>query len=444
MATAIAAMKGHLGNTDYYILSMKAQELVTKVKIPKEMKEWDDLSLEERYQRDINYNRVRTQIAPYLANEDNRFFGAIIVTALNSAETPLQFEPLSSITTKGLPALYATASNAMGFLTFTGGEVLVPLDGQHRLKAIEFAISARDERGRDIDGFEPCTALAQEDVTVIVIPEDPKDPKKARRIFTRVNKYARPTTTGQNIVTDDDDFVAVLTRDVVNEIIGTRLAKYTSNSLTVGDPQFTTLSVVYNCNHEIIARKFPEGKLEKHVLPDAATQSLYRDKVMDIWTDLKNDIDVFRDATADPEDSGDDDRREIRKSNLLGRPVTQECVVRAYLRLTAPSNRDINETLEMGGPAEMTGSEACRRLNQLPWNLTEESAKQWQNVLWSGGVDRGRMITKQRDLAEEMIAYWAGEPLSEHRRKLLLEKYRAEFHEDERASLRLPKPIDLG
>ena len=58
MATTVPAMKGRLGNTDYYILSMKAQELVDKVKIPKEMDEWEDESIEERYQREINYHRV--------------------------------------------------------------------------------------------------------------------------------------------------------------------------------------------------------------------------------------------------------------------------------------------------------------------------------------------------------------------------------------------------
>ena len=40
MPNTVPAMKGRLGNTDYWILSMKAQEIVDKVKIPKEMKEW--------------------------------------------------------------------------------------------------------------------------------------------------------------------------------------------------------------------------------------------------------------------------------------------------------------------------------------------------------------------------------------------------------------------
>ena len=188
--------------------------MANKVKIPREMDDWDDASIEERYQRDINYNRVRKQIAPYLANDDSRFFGAIIVAAMNF-ETNFLFEPLSDLTTKGLPGLYLAAASGMGFLTLSGGEVLVPLDGQHRLKAIEFAVTGRDERGLDIPNIKnPCTQLANDDVTVVLVAYDQQ---KARNIFTRVNRYAKPTTTGQNIVTDDDDFAAVLSRDIANK-----------------------------------------------------------------------------------------------------------------------------------------------------------------------------------------------------------------------------------
>lgn len=72
MATTVSAMKGRFGNTDYYVLSMKAQELVNRVKLPTKLKEWDDLSIEELYHRDISYSRVRTQIAPYLSRAMSR------------------------------------------------------------------------------------------------------------------------------------------------------------------------------------------------------------------------------------------------------------------------------------------------------------------------------------------------------------------------------------
>ena len=424
MATTVPAMRGRLGDTDYYVLSMKAQELVNRVTIPKKLEGWDDLSIEERYQRDISYSRVRKQIAPYLANDKSRFFGAVIVTALNFSDV-VSFEPLSDIATKGLPGLYRTAAANIGFLTFTGGEVLVPLDGQHRLKAIEFAISGRDEKGHDISNITPCSHLAMEDITVILVPFDVE---RARKIFTKVNRYARATTTGQNIVTEDDDMVAVLTREVANELIGGRLAKFKSNTLGPKDPEFTTLGIVYNCNEEIIIHNFfSKGRPDRTRLPDASQQKLWRMKVREVWQAVLEGIDVFADALADTAESGDDNRRKIREGNLLGKPVAQECLVRAFVRLT-------------GAPSNMSASETCDGLNSLPWDISEESVRRvWQRVLWNGGVDGGKIITKNRVFATEMIAYLAGERTNEEARGELLEEYRRQFPEEERSDLDLPE-----
>ena len=283
-----------------------------------------------------------SRFAPYLANDDSRFFGAVIVAAMNFSDD-VMFEPLSDVTTRGLPGLYRTAASSMGFLTFTGGEVLVPLDGQHRLKAIEFAVTGRDERGNDIQNVTPAIELAQEDVTVILVGYEPQ---KARKIFTRVNRYAKPTTTGQNIITDDDDVVAVLAREVTNDLIGGRLVKYTSNTLTQSDRYFTTLAIVYNCNERIISGTFPVGRIDKTQLPSPDKIRLYRAKVCEVWESILEKIDVFADALSDVESTGDDKRREIRKENLLGKPVTQECLFRAFVRLT-------------NHPTNLSNDEAC-------------------------------------------------------------------------------------
>ena len=424
MAEAIPAMKARLGNTEYYILSMKAQDLVNRVKIPKEMEGWDDESVEERYQRDINYHRVRTQIAPYLANDKSRFFGALIVAAYNFADS-VSFEPLTDITTKGLPGLYRTAATGIGFLSFTGGEVLVPLDGQHRLKAIEFAVTGRDEKMKSIANIKPCSDLAQEDVTIILVPYETE---KARKIFTRVNRYAKPTTTGQNIVTDDDDIIAVLTREVANDLIGGRLVKFKSNTLRPKDPEFTTLAIVYNVNEKIITKTFfSKGRPDKMQLPDEATQRLYRKKITDVWKTVLDGIEVFADAIDDREESGDNDRRRIRETSLLGRPVAQECLVCAFVRLTGP-------------PTNMSAEDACRKLKDLPWGMSVEHLEQvWQRVLWTGGTD-GKVVTKNRTLATDLIAFWAGERIQDKDRAELLESYRKQFPEGERDGLTLPTP----
>lgn len=422
MASTVAAMKAKFGSTTYYILSMKAKELEKTVTIPKDWEGWKDLSVEERYQREINFARVKRQIAPYLARDDDRFFGAIIVAADNF-DHENAFEPLSDVVTRPLANLYRTVASCMGFLTFQGGEVLVPLDGQHRLKAIKFAIEGKDEFEREIPGIKPCSKLAQEDVTVILVPHDIQ---KSRKIFTHVNRYAKPTTTGQNIITDDDDVCAVITRRIANDIIGGRLAKYTSNTLREKDPEFTTLSIIYNSNKDIIERTF-SMRLDTTQLPSSQNQELYERKCIEVWQTLVEHIDTFADALTDVEESGDQKRREVRRNSLLGKPVGQECLVRAFVTLTGP-------------PMNLSAREACRRLNKLPWSIQEEKNRQvWEQILWTGGREKGRVLTKNRILAVAMIEYMAGKPLDEDKRMQLLDDYRNKFPERRRKTLELPR-----
>ena len=421
MSTTVAAMKARMGDTDYFVLSMKAGELADKVKIPREMDEWDALTIEERYQRELDYSRVKNQIAPYLANNQSRFFGAVIVAAMNFDSTDA-FESIAEVATKGLPRRYRDDAEPLGLLTFRGGEVLVPLDGQHRLKAIQFAVSGKDERGKDITSIpEPCTELADEDITVILIDYNLH---KARDIFTHVNLYAKKPTTGQSIVTNDDDPVAVLAREVTNEIIGARLVKFTSNTLTKKDQHFTTLSIVYNANEEIIKTSFPNGALKKDEIPPSPQMSLFRKKVSDVWTDLTEKIHVFVDATADPEPSGDAKRDEIRSGSLLGKPVAQECLVKAYTRLVGPKNN-------------YSGTEACDRLNQLPWSQTSENLATWDRVLWNGGTN-GKIITKNRGLITDMMVYMAGGKFNAEENAQLLKSYQSQFPDGERPGKELP------
>ena len=420
MSTTVPAMKARMGEIDYFIISMKAQELASKVQIPKEMGEWRGLTLEERYQRELDYGRVRNQIAPYLAKHQSRFFGSVIVAAQNFNAKDA-FEGLQEVATKNLPRKYKADAGTLGFLTFSGGEVLVPLDGQHRLKAIQFAVSGKDENGREISAFSPNTELANDDVTVILVAFELE---KARDIFTHVNLNARKTPTGQNIVTNDDDPVAVLSREVANELLKPRLVKFTSNTLNKVDQHFTTLPIVYSCNREIILASFPEGALKKNSLPPENQMRLYRRKVKDVWKTLVEHIEVFSDAIADPNESGDKKRDEIRASNLLGKPVTQECLVGGFLRLTGPNNN-------------MAGIEACRRLNQLPWPQTPENLATWDRVLWTGGTN-GKVITKNRKLITEMVTYMAGAKLSSAKQAELLEDYRQLFPDSEREHKQLP------
>jgi len=403
MSGTISAMKGKLGSTEYYVLTMKAKELAEKISIPSEMEDWEDMSLEEKEQRDINYARVKRQIAPYLAMDPDRFFGAIIVAAKNF--DPKNFESVLTMCKNDMPKLYQAEAKNIGFLTFTGEELLIPLDGQHRAKAIKFAIEGYDEKGKEIPLLKPSSDLAKEDVTVILIDYDQK---KARKIFTKVNRYAKATTTGQNLVTDDDDIIAVLSREIANDVklIGPDLVKYRNNTLGERDGYFTTLAALADCNDAIIAANFGGGKIERSRLPDQAQISLYRDKVRETWEFLLDNIELFSDALSDKDETGNGKRREIREDYLLGKPVPQVCLVKAFVRLT---NLETNK---------LSPKQAAKKLNAISWSKDE---KLWDGLFLKGGKT---ILTKNAKLVTDIICYMCGEKLSDESESALLDKYR--------------------
>lgn len=418
MPTTMPALLGRFGSTEYYLTTMKAGTLVEKLKIPKELPEWEGLTIEERFQREINYNRVKNHIAPYLATDNDRFFGALIVDMYNSEG--ISFEPLSEVGTK-IPKAYS--AHSFGFLHLTGGEVLVPLDGQHRLAAFRFAITGKDEKNRDIEGFPPNFDVAGDDVTVILIKHDEK---KARKIFNKVNRYAKPTSKAENLITADDDIVAVITREIANDVIGQRLVNYQSNTLTQNAVHFTTLSALYDGSLKILEMSYNE-KVDTTTVPDKAKQTLYRNEVRIVWDRLVDDISLFRLALADRNPGGDEKRKEVRANYLLGKPIAQFCLVVAFMRLRATA---------FDGGTRLGDEEICRRLDSVDWSVGNPL---WQRVLLNGDrVVAGRQIAM---FAARFVSYLVGENLSNVEVEALEQNYLSWFSPDERKGRELPEAM---
>ena len=405
MTSVLPAMRGKFGTTDYYIVTMPAKELTERLIVPKDIEGWADLSLEERYQREIDYNRVKRQIAPYLVNDDDRFFGAFIVSMLNADD--VEFEAISNIYKGNVPNLYRSAGSVFGFLTLLGSELLVPLDGQHRLAALGFAISGKDERQQPIPDFEARADVAEDVCTVILIKHDEM---KSRKIFNKVNRYAKKTTKAENLITADDDVIAVIVRESivgVTNAIPDVLVNAKSNTLTAKTGQFTTLSTLYEGTKYLLENT--HGRINIESLPDKATEKIMQQEAQEFWETVCSHVQLFSDALHDPSENGDDRRREIRADYLLGKPVAQWALVQAIARLR-------NEDSETG--SRMSLNEACKRVNELEWSSSDP---RWQQVLMNG--DRVLSGKSAVNFASQVIAYWLGEDLSDVEIAELRRKY---------------------
>ena len=252
MATVIPATRGTFGSIEYYLTTMKVGEVLQKVRFPKDLPGWENKGIEDRWQREINFTRIRKDIAPYFAKEEDRFSGAVVLAALNDED--MDFEPLTEfLDVKGVfRRTYQGHARDLGFVVLSGSEILVPLDGQHRLMAFRFAIDGLDQNNRPIEGIESNIGLGKDDVAIILVRFTDEG---SRRIFNKINRYAKPTVKGDNLITDDDDAIAVITRELLREddgVLSPGLVKIGSNSLNKTACEFTTLATFYDANMAIV------------------------------------------------------------------------------------------------------------------------------------------------------------------------------------------------
>ena len=422
MASTIPAMRGKLGSTEYFIVTMKGKDVADKMRAAVEVEGWDDLSLEQKYQREINLKRVREDIAPYLAQDEDRFFGALIVAVQNSAN--MEYEPVKEVARGGkvFSGAHNLAADNLGFLNLTGEEILIPIDGQHRAKALDFAIRGRDERNSELD-FRANANLAQEDVTLVLIRFDTEaERRKARKIFSKVNRYAKNPTKSENLIIDDDDIAAVFARRMTEpeeEFFSGELVRFAGNTLPDAAGEFTTLPTLYEINREIIVQKgHPYAKTER---PGKEAEKLYWGEVESVWRTLIAHITHFSAALKDTSKDGNGVRQEIRKQYLLGKPIGQRVLASAFLELTEKGH--------------LTGAQACERLNAIDWQIANEM---WGNILTRDGsrVLSGLSAIK---LGKDFATYLAGRPLNEAERAEL----ETRISPDD-PSYQLPDPVSPG
>ena len=404
MASTVPAMRGKLGSTQYYIVTMKAKDVAEKMKAAVEVEGWDDLSLEQKYQREIDIKRIRRDIAPYLARDEDRFFGCLIVAIQNGQN--MEYEPVKEVA-RGRPftGSHNLAANGLGFLSLTGEEILIPIDGQHRAKAIDFAIRGRDDHNKELD-FRANPNLAQDDVTLMLIAFDTEsDRSKARKIFNKVNRYAKNPSKAENLIIDDDDIAAVFARRMTEpeeDLFSGDLVRRSGNALSDSAGEFTTLSTIYEINREIlIQRGHAFNRTER---PNKETEKLYWTEVEKVWHTLVTEIKHFSHALKDPKKSGNDIRKQVRKTYLLGKPIGQRVLASAFLELT-----------EKG---KLSCKDACKRLNNVDWQIKNDI---WENVLTR---DKTRVLSgiTVMKLGRDFVTYLTGRPMTEKELKELKDR----------------------
>lgn len=330
MSYTVPALRGRMGSTEYFQATVKARELAAVAMTAAELPQWTTWSVFERFQRELAQRRVEKEIVPYLVRTKDRFFNALIVLVYEPNK--FEFESLIDTATT-LPRAYKHAAEQMGFLTIEGGNLVV-LDGQHRLAALRGITTA----GPDLKG-EYVDQVADDELSVLFIPHESFE--KTRRIFNKVNRYAKPTSPTDNIITSEDDGSAIVTRWLVEgepplglkdpkpplnalDHAGEPIVEWRQQTLRPDSRKFTTLSALYQMTQVILTADGMTGFDEKHMVNRPSDKQLCRAYrfVGDWWHAMLTDFTPFRRGIGWPMFLPDQRKYQAAYS-LLFRPIGQ-------------------------------------------------------------------------------------------------------------------------
>ena len=374
----IGCIRARLGSTDYFIGKMKAGQIIDSVGFAMEMQEWDSMTADEKMQRTLDVNRVVTDIVPYVIEDPDKFFGSLIVDIYQGYDE-MQFESVAEVI-PSLPAAYKMPLKDMGFLTLPGNERLIALDGQHRLLALKVAIkgvmglpaSMNKMSPSWSETLKPHPELANEEISVLFVEHT--ETTKIRKIFNKVNRYARQTSRSDNIITSDDDIYAVITRRLISpgeplaSINGIDVVNWKNNTLSARSKHLTTLSALYTMAETLLR----DEKLSTKMLPDPETVESSYKFVSDFWRLSLDKIDAFRKyinlTYEDKPISG------LRESNLLLKPVTQMALA---------------HTARMAKSKGIAWEDVTEKLNKIDWSFDNSV---WFNILIIPSANK-KMIT---------------------------------------------------
>lgn len=239
----IPAIRSKIGDRVYYITSLNFKQVADHVeKIDDQLHKTRTLS--DLIQRSITKNYL--SIKEYILNQPQLFFNSLVLAVYNNypdwTEVKLSYDDEEIYT--------------VGLLDFPADGKIFPVDGQHRVEGIKAALAANSE-------------LENEKIGAIIIGHENTEEgkEKTRRLFTTLNRYAKPVTLDDIIALDEDDTVAIVTRFQIEEyplfqdervVISKQKAIPENNGTAI-----TSVINLYQCNIEIFKQFYLETTKEK-------------------------------------------------------------------------------------------------------------------------------------------------------------------------------------
>lgn len=304
----IPVIRGKIGDWIYYSGTMTFSQVSENVTAS--INEIYEAScLDEILQRALTDNFA--SIKNYILKDSERFFNAVILAIYNGDPQWLEVEFNDE----------ESEFTNVGFLEFSGEETIFPVDGQHRVAGIREALRE-----------DPSLSKEQLPVIFIAHSDDPKGRKRTRKLFSTLNRRAKPVGQNENIALDEDDVCSIITREVIQEIplfmrknIVNSLGKQIPNA---NNTAITSLIALYQCVDLLVKHKLATEGIRGKKYSD---YKLYRpqDEVIDsirgyifsVFESFVNHTTVIREYLSENSEEKAKKFRNSEGGNLLFRPI---------------------------------------------------------------------------------------------------------------------------
>jgi DNA sulfur modification protein DndB len=350
----LAALRGRMGDWIYYATCLPMKEIAERVSLVSDIHK--TARLDDWIQREVDTSRHSKSIEIYLLSQKQRLFNAIVLGVYggspNWQEVTVDLGDREAEETERL-------EGSLGLLLLNGKEKLFAIDGQHRVVGIRNAFSENPQLGKE----EVCALL-------IAHSGDAKGKQRTRRLFSTLNRYAKPVSKMENIALDEDDVVAIVTRRLVDEypLLHSFIALRKGNSLPKTDSiHLSTVTALYDgpdmylCNRP----KKKSWELYKRMRPPDPEITPFYERATEFWDSLTAHFAELRQlAKSKPDDRIAHKFRNQNGGHLLFRPIGLTMIFRICTLL-----------LEDG----LNLSTIHKNLTKVPMQLTDEP---WNGVLW--------------------------------------------------------------
>lgn len=379
-AINIPAIRGVIGDMIYYTTTLTFNQVAERVKkIDDELH--TSTSLKEQLQRALTSNYQ--SISDYIISQKEHFFNSLVLAIYDGDPEWNEME----VNFKGEDYY------SMGFLKLNGEEKIFPVDGQHRVEGIK-------------DALKRSPKLGEESISVILIGhhKNKAGMEKTRRIFSTLNRYAKPVSPGDIIALDEDDTVAIVTRNMLesfplfmNENISDD--KATKAIAEKDTKSFTSLIKLYETNRVIYKyyttfrdngkRLHTSTEIDKFLKFRPAQEEIctFEKYLTSFWTLFIDSFEGMKKYVASTEKDAAIKFRNRENGGLLYfRPIALPQLVMAILETCYRTKKQLADIMSAYSKLEMCISKAP-----------------WVKVLWD--ADNHTMIMTHKTLVHSLLIY---------------------------------------